>query len=149
MERFSDLPMSSKALYFLLGMEADDEGFVSPKRVMKLYGGHDDDLNVLILKNLIIPFNSGVIVITDWNSNNWLDSRRLKPTKYQEERKLLALNKDKSYLLSTGLASARLEERRGEENRGEEKRIEESSFNEIPKEVRDKVASLGLSKRLN
>ena len=29
-DKFMDLPMSTKALYFLLGMEADDEGFVSP-----------------------------------------------------------------------------------------------------------------------
>ena len=28
-DKFMDLSMSSKSLYFLLGMEADDEGFVS------------------------------------------------------------------------------------------------------------------------
>jgi hypothetical protein len=44
---FMDMPMSTKALYFLLGMEADDEGFVSPKRVFRLYGGTEDDLKVL------------------------------------------------------------------------------------------------------
>ena len=34
-EKFMDLPMTAKAIYFLLGMEADDEGFVSSKKVLK------------------------------------------------------------------------------------------------------------------
>ena len=46
-DSFFDLPMDAKALYFLLGMEADDEGFVSPKRVLRLYGGTEDSLKVL------------------------------------------------------------------------------------------------------
>lgn len=120
-DSFSDLPMTAKAIYFLLGMEADDEGFVSPKRVVKIYGGSDDDIKVLIAKNFIIPFQSGVVVITDWNNNNWLDNRRVKPTVYQEEKKQLAIDDNKKYqLLSIGLASAKPEERSIEEYRGEE-----------------------------
>ncbi len=94
--------MSTKALYFLLGMDADDEGFVSARKIQRVHGGNDDDVKMLIAKNFIIPFKSGIVVITDWNSNNWLDSRRIKPTKYQEEKSLLALNKDRSYRLSSG-----------------------------------------------
>lgn len=115
-DSFSDLPMTAKAIYFLLGMEADDEGFVSPKRVLKLYGGSDDDIKVLKAKNYIIPFESGVVIITDWKQNNWLDSRRLKPTQYKEEKKLLALKQGKYVLLSNCLADAKREEYRGEEN---------------------------------
>ena len=44
-DSFMDLPSESKALYFLLGMEADDEGFVSPRRVMKLHN--------LVVKGLV------------------------------------------------------------------------------------------------
>lgn len=126
-DAFSDLPMTAKAIYFLLGMEADDEGFVSPKRVIKIYGGSDDDIKVLIAKNFIIPFKSGVVVITDWNSNNWLDNRRVKPTRYTEEKAMLYINDDKKYdLLSNRLASAKPEEYRGEENSIEENRVEKS-----------------------
>lgn len=120
-DSFSDLPMTAKAIYFLLGMEADDEGFVSPKRVVKIYGGSDDDIKVLIAKNFVIPFQSGVVVITDWNNNNWLDNRRVKPTVYQEEKKQLVIDDNKKYqLLSNRLATAQPEERSIEESRVEE-----------------------------
>ena len=64
-EKFINMPMSTKALYFLLGMETDDYGYVSPKRVMRMYGGSDDDIKILIAKGFIIPFEDGVIVITE------------------------------------------------------------------------------------
>ena len=117
-DRFMDLPMPSKALYFLLGMEADDEGFVSYKKVMRIHGGNEDDVRILSAKKFIIPFPSGVVVITDWNKNNWLDSRRIKPTEYQKEKQMLTISKDNRYLLSNGLAS--IEEYSIEESRGEE-----------------------------
>ena len=89
---FIDLPMEAKALYFLLGMEADDEGFVSPKKVLRLYGGNADSINILILKKFIIPFESGVVVITDWKRNNYLDKSRTKETIYQNEKNLINFN---------------------------------------------------------
>lgn len=123
-DSFSDLPMTAKAIYFLLGMEADDEGFVSPKRVLKIYGGTDDDIKVLVAKKFLIPFDSGVVVITDWNNNNWLDNRRVKATVYVQEKALLGVNKEKKYeLLSSGLALAKRVQNRIEENSIEEKRI--------------------------
>lgn len=113
-ERFMDMPMSSKALYFLLGMAADDEGFVSAKSVLRVHGGTDDDLNILLAKGYCIKFKSGIVVITDWKKNNWLDTRRLRPTEYIEEKAQLLTHNDR-YVLSTGLA--RIEENRVEENR--------------------------------
>lgn len=122
-DKFMDLSMSSKALYFLLGMEADDEGFVSYKKVMRIHGGNDDDIKILLAKNFLIGFNSGVVVITDWNKNNWLDSRRIKPTEYQKEKKLLEITNDR-YVLSKCLTS--IEESSIEENRIEQSRVEEN-----------------------
>lgn len=123
-DAFMDMPMPTKALYFLLGMEADDEGFVSPSRVMRIYGGNADDLKVLIAKGFVIQFESGVVVITDWKKNNWLDSRRIKETVHQAEKKLLGESSEKYHLLSNGLANAKREESRVEEYRREEKREE-------------------------
>lgn len=93
-DSFFDLPMDAKALYFLLGMEADDEGFVSPKKVLRLYGGTEDSLKVLATKNYIIPFKSGVIVITDWKRNNYIQKDRLKPTIYQQEKEQLSYDEE-------------------------------------------------------
>lgn len=119
-DNFLNVSLSAKAIYFLLGMEADDEGFVSPVRILRLYGGEKGDLKNLIDTGLIIPFKSGVVVITDWNQNNWLDTRRIKPTQYQEEKKLLTLTDCRKYVLSHCLANAKPEESRGEESRTEQ-----------------------------
>lgn len=116
-DAFMDMPMPTKALYFLLGMEADDEGFVSPTRVMRIYGGNADDLKVLIAKKFVIQFESGVIVITDWKKNNWLDSRRVKKTVYEAEKALISESNEKYILLSNRLAVASPEESRVEEKR--------------------------------
>lgn len=123
-DAFMDMPMPTKALYFLLGMEADDEGFVSPKRVMRIYGGNEDDLRVLIAKEFVIQFESGVVVITDWHENNYLDKNRMKETKYQGERKLLALSSGKYKRLNVCLTDVEPVERRVEERSREERREE-------------------------
>src|SRR3990167_6183213 len=126
-DNFLNVSLTAKALYFLLGMEADDEGFVSPKRILRLYGGEMGDLKNLIDSGLVIPFKSGVVVITDWNQNNWLHNRRIRPTQYQIEKKMLLLTEQNKYVLSNGLASARLEESSIEEKRVEEKSISNAS----------------------
>lgn len=124
-DRFTDLPNSSKALYFMAGMSADDKGFFQPKRLQKMYGFSDDDFRILIAKGYFIAFESGVIVITDWNKNNWLDSRRITETEYIDELNLLKLINDK-YELKTekDIAKQMLRENRIEENRIEENRID-------------------------
>jgi len=133
-DRFMDLPMTTKALYFLLGMEADDEGFVSYKKVLRIHGGAEDDIKVLISKDFLICFPTGVVVITDWNTNNWLDNRRIKDTEYQNEKKQLVLTKNKKYVLSTGLASI------------EESRVEQSINNSEPSSpnLKDLYRGMGL-----
>jgi hypothetical protein len=125
-DRFMDLPVSAKALYFLLGMEADDEGFVSPKKVLRVHGGTEDDVKVLVAKKFVIPFESGVVVITDWNENNYLNKSRIKPTKYQDERKLITLTSDRVYVLNNGLTDVQPgEDRIGEDRGGENSREED------------------------
>lgn len=98
-DEFLEMPLSSQALYFHLGMQADDDWFVSPKRVMRTIQAKDDDLKILMYKRFIIVFQSGVIVITHWRINNQLRKDRSKPTLYQEEKNSL-LNKDGYYLAS-------------------------------------------------
>lgn len=127
-DKFMDMPVSAKALYFLLGMEADDEGFVSYRKVIRVHGGTNDDIKVLQAKEFVIMFESGVIVITDWKKNNYLDKKRVKETEYQEEKKLLALQNGKYKMFNGCLTDVKPEERRGEENRAEEKRREEKNI---------------------
>lgn len=90
-DKFIDLPNSSKALYFMAGMEADDKGFFQPRKLQRMCGFSDDDYKILIAKGFFITFDSGVMVVTDWNKNNWLDSRRITETEYIDELNLLKL----------------------------------------------------------
>lgn len=98
---FLEMPPSTQALYFHLGMRADDDGFVSsPKKIMSMIGCNADDIKLLIAKNFIIPFENGVCVIKDWNVNNYIQKDRYKETIYLNEFRLLKSDKNGVYQLS-------------------------------------------------
>lgn len=87
-DRFLEMPASTQALYFHLGMRADDDGFVaSPKKIVVLANCSNDDLKLLFSKGYLIPFESGVVVITDWRKNNLIKSDRYHETEYKEEKR--------------------------------------------------------------
>lgn len=125
-DNFLNISLTAKALYFLLGMEADDEGFVSPNRVLRLYGGEYGDIKNLVDTGLLIPFENGVVVITHWNQNNYLNATRIRPTQYQKELNSLLLTEQKTYELNK--CSTRIEENSIEQSRIEENRVEDISI---------------------
>lgn len=95
---FLDLPLSAQALYFHLGMESDDDGFVgSPKRIQRSIRASDDDLKLLLAKRFILAFDSGVVVIRHWKLSNYLQKDRYRETIYRSEKKTLFLLSDKTY----------------------------------------------------
>lgn len=97
-DAFLDMPLSARCLYFALGMDADDDGFVgNPKSVMRQASATQDDLKLLITKRFILSFESGVIVIKHWRINNYLRNDRYKPTTYVEELKTLGLDDKGAY----------------------------------------------------
>ncbi|AFV51037.1 replisome organizer protein [Lactococcus phage C41431] len=103
---FVDMPSSSQLLYFHLGMEADDEGFIgNAKMLSRAYGSNNDDLKLLEAKGFIIAFPSGVTVVKDWNLNNKIRKDRQKPTIYTEEKMLLSLDSKGSYLLGNQVST--------------------------------------------
>jgi hypothetical protein len=89
-DAFLEMPLTSQALYFHLGMSADDDGFVSPRKVLRMSGAGEDDLKILLVKGFVIPFESGIIVITHWKQNNYLRNDRYTPTIYKDERERLS-----------------------------------------------------------
>ena len=99
-DAFLDMPMSTQALYFHLSMRADDDGFINnPKKIQRMIGATEDDLKLLIAKNFIIVFESGVIVIKHWKIHNYIRNDRYKPTVYQEEKDQLELKDNGAYTL--------------------------------------------------
>ena len=99
-DMFIDMPMSARLLYYDLAMRADDDGFVnSPKKIMRFVGASMDDMNVLIAKQFIIPFESGVVVIKHWRIHNYIRKDTYKETPYKDEKALLYLDKNNGYRL--------------------------------------------------
>jgi len=99
-DAFLDMPLSTQALYFHLSMRADDDGFVNnPRKIQRMIGSSDDDLKLLMVKQFLIAFESGVVVIKHWKIHNYIRNDRYKPTIYQEERKQLEECETKAYEL--------------------------------------------------
>lgn len=97
-DAFLDMPASSQLLYFHLSMRADDDGFVgNHKKVLRMIGGNEDDLKVLLTKRFILSFESGVVVIKHWKIHNYIQSDRYHETKYLEEKNSLITKENGSY----------------------------------------------------
>ena len=97
-DAFLDMPLSTQALYFHLSMRADDEGFINnPKKIKRMIGASDDDLKLLIAKNFVIPFDSGVVVIKHWRIHNYIRADRLIKTVYKDERGMLDVKENGAY----------------------------------------------------
>ena len=75
----------------------------SPKKIQKIVGCSDDDFKVLISKQFIIPFDSGIVVIRHWKIHNYIRGDRYNPTIYKQEQSLL--NKDEDGIYSLGMTS--------------------------------------------
>lgn len=92
---FLDLPLDVQLLYFHLGMQADDEGFLnSTKKIVRMLGVEPDALQILCDMGFLIQFPSGVVAIRHWHVSNKLRKDRRMETQFQEERKQLVLKFD-------------------------------------------------------
>ena len=92
---FLSLPATSQALYLQLGMSADDDGFVAnSKTIARAFYGGAKFLQILIDCCYLIPFESGVIVLTHWQLANKVPQERKHPTKFAEELSKLISHKD-------------------------------------------------------
>lgn len=103
---FMEMSPTAKLLYFYLNMSADDDGFVgNPKTIKLISGATDDDLKILIAKQFIIPFDSGVIVIKDWKIHNYIRKDTYNHTVYSNEKLMLEINENGSYVLKDNCPS--------------------------------------------
>ena len=83
--RFLKMPPSTQALYFHLGIHADDDGVVEGYNVMKQTGSTEDDLKILAAKGLITVLNADLVTyINDWKENNRIRSDRKVDSIYRD-----------------------------------------------------------------
>jgi hypothetical protein len=101
-DAFLEMPMSARLLYYDLSMRADDDGFNnSPRKVMRTVGATTDDLNILIARKFIIPFDNGVVVIKHWRIHNYIRKDTYNETPYKEQKALLEYDENNAYRVIT------------------------------------------------
>ena len=104
--RFLMMPISCQALYFHLGMNADDDGIVEAYPIIKMVGCTADDLKVLYAKGFVQILNEELVTfITDWNENNKIRPDRKIDSIYKDL--LIQLNPDISLIEKRPRADAK------------------------------------------
>lgn len=145
-DQFLDMPMSAQVLYFHINMQADDDGFVgNAKTIKRMIGASDDDLKLLIAKQFLIPFETGIVVIRDWKIHNYIQKDRYSETFYQHEKAQLETLGNKQYQrMDTeciqNVSGLDTQVRLGKDRLGKERDIQSSSdeLDDIPyKEIID------------
>ena len=79
---FLMMPATSQALYYHLGMNADDDGYCEHFMVMRMTESKPDDLKILEAKGLVHVFDDKVLIIRDWKEHNHIQADRYHPSKY-------------------------------------------------------------------
>lgn len=100
-DKFVDLSTESQALYFHLGMKADDEGFVAgPYKMLRMLNLKKERLTELTDGEFIYLFASGICVIRHWHIHNKLRKDRVNETIYQKEKNTVAIDSRGVYVLA-------------------------------------------------
>lgn len=108
-DAFIEMSSAAQALYFHLNQGADDDGFNNQIQMAMLKAhASTDDLKILMAKNFVIRFESGVLVIKHWRMHNTLRKDRYTPTNYQEELSQLGIKENGSYSLGCQVVAERL-----------------------------------------
>jgi len=83
--RFLRMPGSTQALYFHLGMAADDDGIVEAYPIMQMVNASEDDLKILAAKGFVKVLNEDLVTyILDWQENNKIRADRKTNSIYKE-----------------------------------------------------------------
>lgn len=98
-DAFLDMPIGAQALYFHLGMQADEDGFVNgPKQIARMLRRPPKELRILEENGFVLNFD-GIMVITHWRMANTLQNDRLHLLRYPEIARKIYLNEAKVYCL--------------------------------------------------
>lgn len=114
--KFLKMPLTTQALYYHLGMYADDDGVVEAFTVLRITGASEDDLKILVAKKFAVVLNDDLVTyLPDWLANNHLRPDRKHSSAYLQllrekvpEAQVLASSKPKKDNVEiNGQASAR------------------------------------------
>lgn len=83
--RFLKMPSETQALYFHLGLNADDDGIVEAYAICRSIGASEDNLKILVAKGFVNVLNDDLVThIMDWKEHN----------KIRPDRKIDSIYKD-------------------------------------------------------
>ena len=101
--RFLKMPVSSRELYFQMGMAADDDGVVEAWNVMRLTNAREDDLRVLVAKGYvqILDDEDLIAYLTDWEANNSIRKDRYHAGIYRDLKVQIVTNQPSVNQLTT------------------------------------------------
>lgn len=101
-DAFLDMTPVAQALYFHLGMTADDDGFINgPRQVCRTLGAPMECLQELIDGGFLLWFE-GVAVVTHFRLANTLQNDRIKQLRYPEIAKQIYIQPNRIYTLIPG-----------------------------------------------
>ncbi len=96
---FLELPIGAQALYFHIGMHADDDGFCNCYRQIarKLHRPRRE-LQALVDAQLLLDFD-GIVVLRHWRVANVLRTDRMKPLQYPDISQQIYVLPNREYSL--------------------------------------------------
>ena len=81
-----------------LNMSDEDDGFVGNlKTILRMIGASEDDFKILVTKGFVIVFERGIIMISHWKQNNYIQKDQYKGTIYKDEKSYLNISNDNLY----------------------------------------------------
>ena len=99
-DAFLDLPISSQALYFQLGMDTDDRGYISnAKSLIRMLGANQGDLEPLVGKGFVLVRGDSLLLQKHFRLNNYIQADRFKETTYLEDLKTLFIEENGAYTI--------------------------------------------------
>ena len=97
-DAFLSMPVSSRELYFQLGMDIDDRGYIAnAQSVMRLSGATQNDLDILLAKKFLLKRKEGLYLQKHFGINNWIRQDRFQETEYIEDLGTLFIEKNGAY----------------------------------------------------
>lgn len=123
-DKFLNISLAARGLYFHLNCEADDDGFISSAlRTTRAVDGTAEMLDELVNAGYLIRFDSGIYLIRHWNLHNTLKKDRYTPTHYLDEKEQV-IQVDKVYYFpsettrSADVPQSEPQERKEKTNKG-------------------------------
>jgi hypothetical protein len=126
------MPMTSRLLYYDLGMNADDDGYAERFTTIRMTGATEQDLQVLQANGFVKVFDENVLIIKDWKENNYIMKDRYTPSKYLNVYSLDTECIQKDNILDTQV-------RLGKDSIGKDSPIDTGSENPKPKKPKKTV----------